>query len=462
MLSKSKIGILGGGITGLAAGIHLSRKGHQVIIFEQDQHVGGLASGKIINDNIYEYGPHFFHTNDPHILREIKNIAQKDLIKFERTILIKFLGNYFIYPLSMLEVLRKLPKKVVLRAILSFIKNNIKKAFRKPKNPNSETVLLGFYGSVLYELFFKNYIYHVWGVYPDKFSPKFAEERIPRISGSIFLNKLISPIRARFSKKSVDKYVENVDGQLYTTKIGYRGIINRMAKEIESNRGQIITDAEVVKVNIDDNKVNNLVVRNNNKEEIDFEVDGVINTIPINELINIINSPVPKEIKESADFLEFRSLVFVGVLVNKPKVLPVSFMYFREHTFNRVYDSSYFSHDTVLPDTTILVAEISSSLQDRWWEDDQYCKEMVLKDLYRENLIAEDDVLEVNVYRYQYGYPIYKLGYEDHLNKILDYINSIENLETAGRQGLFKYINGHIAIKMGFEAADNIIKLIKK
>jgi len=455
-LERKKIAIIGGGITGLAAGMELVRNGYDVDIYEKEDSIGGLASGKIINDNIYEYGPHFFHTNNPRILSEIKEIAGDELIDFERTILIKFMDDYFTYPLSIFEVLKKLPKKIVLSAMFHLIVSNIRGLFVKPEVENSETVLLRYYGKVLYELFFKSYIYHVWGLYPDKFSPEFAMERIPRISGSLFINKLISPIRARLSRKSTKHFVENVDGQLYTTRYGYRGIINKMADNIVKNGGNIHLDTEVVKIGIESGLVKNITVKKDGRES-DIGFDGLINTIPINNAISIIDPGVDGELKESVKKLEFRALVFVGVLVDKPKVLPVSFMYFREHSFNRIYDSSYFSHDTILPDTTILVAEISSGTKDRWWTDDDYCRKKVLEDLLRENIIEKRDVLEANVYRYEFGYPVYRLGYERHLNRLFEFIQNINNMETAGRQGRFQYINGHIAIQMGFKAARKMI-----
>jgi len=455
-LSEKKIVIIGGGVAGLAAGMHLARRNFDVSIFERGDNCGGLASGKIIDGNIYEYGPHFFHTNNPHILNEVKEIAGSELIDFKRTILIKFMDDYFVYPLSIFEVLKKLPKKMVFAAAESLIKNNIKRIFKKPAEENSETLLLKYYGDILYELFFKNYIYHVWGIYPDEFSPEFAMERIPRISGSIFLNKIISPVRAKLTRQSADHFVENVDGQLFTTRIGYRGIINKMAEDIKRNGGRIYLNSEVVGIKVNDKSVKEISV--NSGKTCDYKADALISTIPINKTITIISPPVSKTLRESSESLEFRALVFVGVLVDRPKVLPVSFMYFREHAFNRIYDSSYFSHDTIKPDTTILVAEISSGKKDRWWNDDQYCKEMVLKDLLREDIVKKEDIMDMNVYRYEYGYPVYKLGYEKHLGNLLSYIENMENFETAGRQGKFNYINGHVAMQMGFEAAENIIK----
>lgn len=460
-MGKKKIAILGGGLTGLSAGIYLARNGFEPHIFEKEDQMGGLVGGKIINQNIYEYGPHFFHSNNPLIINEVKNAVGEDLIDFERTILIKFMNDYFTYPLSVFEVFKKLPKSLVMKAVFELIVSNIRGFFKREKNPNSETLLLNFYGNTLYELFFKDYIYRVWGITPDKFSPKFAQERIPKISASIFLNKFISPLRAKFSKKKVKDFVENVDGKLFTTKLGYRGINEKLIEQYLRNGGYIHLNSEVKSVFVNDNTVHKITFKENTSDsetdsEKEFYCDAVINTIPITNLVSMINPKVPKDVQEASNFLEYRALVFVGILVKKEKVLPVSFMYFREHSFNRVYDSSYFGHDTSLSNTTIIVCEISSSGNDRWWIDDDYCIKKAKYDLKREKIIDEKDILEAHVYRYRYGYPVYKFGFENNLETIMNYLSNISNFETAGRQGAYQYINGHIAIQMGFDAAKKI------
>ena len=78
-MNKKVIVILGGGLTGLSAGIFLTRQGHIVHIFEKENHFGGRE----FSGNIYEYGPHFFNANIPEILSEIKNTVGEELIKFK-------------------------------------------------------------------------------------------------------------------------------------------------------------------------------------------------------------------------------------------------------------------------------------------------------------------------------------------------------------------------------------------
>jgi len=40
---------------------------------------------------------------------------------------------------------------------------------------------------------------------------------------------------------------------------------------------------------------------------------------------------------------------------------------------------------------------------------------------------------------------------------LLEAIAATANMETAGRQGRFQYINSHVAMKTGYEAAERLI-----
>jgi protoporphyrinogen oxidase len=132
-------------------------------------------------------------------------------------------------------------------------------------------------------------------------------------------------------------------------------------------------------------------------------------------------------------------------------------MYFREHSFNRIADLSQFGFEIEPPGHTMLVAEISCGKEERYWTDDEYARQAVMADLLRENLVEREEVVEMHVFRAEHAYPIYTLHYEQHRQKVLDAIDGTANMETAGRQGRFAYINIHIAMKMGYEAADRLL-----
>jgi len=185
--------------------------------------------------------------------------------------------------------------------------------------------------------------------------------------------------------------------------------------------------------------------------------DGIINTLPINEALKMMEPGMQPEVLHSAEALKFRALVFVGLLVDRPKVLPSSFMYFREHSFNRISDLAQFGFHVEPDGCTQLVAEITCNQEDRAWIDDDFAKNLVITDLVSEHLLEPGEIIEAHVYRAQHAYPIYTLGYEKHLETLLKTVEGFPNLETAGRQGRFQYINSHIAMKMGYEAADRLV-----
>ena len=153
--------VLGAGCAGLSAAWRLRAAGREVIVIEAEDHVGGLAGGVRIGGSVYEYGPHIFHTTDPEILADIKGLMGADLLPYRRTIKIKFLGSYFQFPLTIKDILSKLPPAMVVKAGLSFAYRFVEGALFRPKVETSETVLRRYYGDVLYKIFFKDYIERV-------------------------------------------------------------------------------------------------------------------------------------------------------------------------------------------------------------------------------------------------------------------------------------------------------------
>lgn len=443
--------VLGGGPAGLAAAWRLARRGHRVVLFEQQEHVGGLGGGIVINGNIYEYGPHLFHTTDREILADIMGIAGDILFPIARPILIKFRGSYFKYPLSIPDVVGKLPFRTLIAAAGSFLIENLRARLHPPAAENSETVLLKNYGRVLYEIFFKNYIEHVWGIPPSGFSPKFASQRIPRLSALAFLFKLAVRWRRRLRPRAAAaNFVENVEGPVYSTTRGFSPVAERMADEIRRHGGSIVTGAAVTRLQRLPDKSYRVTLR----EEYPAAFAAVISTLPLNRLVKMFEPAMPESVSRAADALRFRAITFVGLLVAKPRVLPASIMYFRELSFNRLTDLSYFGFTPAPAGCTLLIAEITCSPGDRFWTDATAASAAVVDELAREGLLDRDLVRETHVYHAEHAYPVFTLGFEQHLERITRAIAGYDGLFVAGRQGLFQYVNIHIAIRTGYDAAD--------
>lgn len=446
-MSREPVVVLGAGCAGLSAARRLREKGIPTVLVEAEERVGGLAGGVRLGGDVYEYGPHIFHTTDARIMADVKALMGDDLLPYQRTIQIKFLGNYFKFPLSMPDVLGKLPLATVLRAGASFAYHFVKGLFVKPAVENSETVLRRYYGDVLYRIFFKDYIERVWGISPADFSPAFARERIPRFDFLDFLDKAVSPKTAG--------YVEKVSGELWTTKRGFSLICERMAEDYLKKGGELRLSTRAVAVRREGGAVVAVeLVRGDAKEVL--PCSGIVNTLAINDAARMFAPALGADALAAAAKLRFRAIVFVGLKVRRPRVLRASFMYFREHSFNRITDLAHFGFHMDPPGSTLLMAEIACDPGDAFWTDENAAVEAVTADLVREGIVARGEIMGQHVFRARHAYPVYTLGYEDALQVLLDAFEGLVNAETAGRQGRFQYVNTHIAMRMGAEAAESL------
>lgn len=454
-MSEGPIVVLGAGCAGLSAGRRLRELGLSVVVLEAEDHVGGLAGGVRVGGDVYEYGPHIFHTTDASVLTDIKTLMGPELLPYERTIRIKFLGEWFTFPLAITDVLLKLPLATTIHAGLSLVWHAAKGRLVRPAQENTETVLRREYGEVLYKLFFKDYIQKVWGIPPTAFSPSFARERIPRFNFLELVDKAVSAVKGALAPaKAVrtEGFVEKVEGNLYTTRRGFSLICDRMAEVLREAGGEIRLNAKVAGLEREGARVSAVLLANGER----IPCAAIVNTLAINEAPLLLTPSLGPEVEAAAKKLRFRAIVFVGLKIKRPRVLPASFVYFREHSFNRVTDLSYFKLQMDPPGSTLLVAEIACDPADAVWSDDAAAKEAVLKDLERESLVARDEILSSVVFRTRHGQPMYTLGFEGALKTVIDAVEGLANAVTAGRQGRFQYVNTHVAMKMGREAADRL------
>ena len=457
--APKKVIIAGAGCAGLAAGVALQKRGFQVMILEKMDRVGGLAGGIVINGNTYEYGPHIFHTTDPEIMEDVQRIAGHVLIPFEKTIKVKFMGKYFGFPLEIKDVLFKLPPLTVIQAGFSLVKHFFVGIFEgEAALVNSEKVLQRYYGDVLYRIFFRDYISKVWGIPPTGMAPSFAKQRVPRLDLIGIWEKIKNTF---FPKKSesikIEGYVEKVEGVNYTTTKGFSAITEAYADEFRKLGGEIRLNTEIVRIQVSDTRCDQVVFRTKGSEtEQTAACDEVISTIPISILPRLLFPTVPAAVLSAAKDLKFRGIVFVGLLIRKPSVLPATFMYFRDKIFNRIMDLAQFHFDLQPKGSTILIAEITCQPEDDAWINEKQSIETVINELLSENLFTHDDVIEAHSYKLEHAYPIYSVGYEEALKNTLAGMSDIKNLHTIGRQGKFAYVNTHVAMKMGYEVAKKV------
>ena len=100
-----KIGVIGGGLMGLALAQRLTRQGHAVTVFERERQIGGLTTW-------YDYGPFFwdkfYHVilpTDIPLIRFLEDIGLGDRLRWARTLTGFYVDQQFYSMSSALEFL---------------------------------------------------------------------------------------------------------------------------------------------------------------------------------------------------------------------------------------------------------------------------------------------------------------------------------------------------------------------
>jgi protoporphyrinogen oxidase len=154
-------------------------------------------------------------------------------------------------------------------------------------------------------------------------------------------------------------------------------------------------------------------------------------------------------------------MVFVYLILDREQLTPDHWLYIPEATltFHRLSEYKNFSENCAPKDKTLVCAEITCNFGDDVWNDsDENLRQITVNDLAKIGLVQPEEVLETFTHREIFAYPLYTLGYREHLDAVLQWIDGVQNLDSTGRQGLFKYNNMDHSIAMGLTAADALLE----
>jgi len=256
-----KVAIIGAGPTGLLIGLRLSQKGHKVTVFEKEKEIGGLTKTFKEKDwqwPLEEFYHHLFSSDKTtqKIIQEL-NLKNKLLFLNPKTSILK--DNKFLKfdtPLSVLKFpyfsfLEKIRFGIV-TLYLKFSNNYF--SFEKIK---ATQWLKKNYGEKVYKILWKPLL----------------KAKFPIKTNQISLSWFWARIKVRGK-------------QLCYIKGSFKTLIKGMEKEIEKNKGQIITDHEI----------------KNQSELKDF--DKIIFTTPSSVLLKVFENKLPQEYKDKIKKLE--------------------------------------------------------------------------------------------------------------------------------------------------------------
>lgn len=432
-----KIAVLGAGLAGLSAAEELVRRGHEVVVVEKEVFAGGLAATVSRGGFHYDLGPHRFHTANDLILDFVRGLPGINLMELERVSRLRLLDRYFDYPLSLGNVLSRMPLHCGAGMMLSFLAEKVRGLYSPREQKSFEGWVLSRFGRKLYELYLAPYNKKLWGMEPSKLSADWASQRItvPSLAGLIRETILPSKVTVR-SLVSTFHYPAGGIGEIS------RGIVSRITDLggtllFSAEPTELVRTASGWRISLPDSHI---------------DCDKVINTIPVNRFTELLGSILPDDVHRSAAKLNFRALVFLTILLDRDTGPLDHWIYTSEdrYLFNRLSIPGNF--DSSVPSQVVF--EYSCVEGDEVWN-------MAQADLLRSTvpgaehlgLFKAEMVLGADVSRCSHAYPVYDLNYAENAARVLDTIEEIPDCVTCGRQGLFRYNNMDHSIEMGKYAA---------
>jgi protoporphyrinogen oxidase len=430
---RERVVVLGAGIAGLATARELRRRGCDVVVIEKAAEVGGLARTFEQDGFRFDLGGHRFHSNNPSVVRWLQELLRSDLLTVPRFSRIHLEGQFVDYPIRFPGALSIFPPLKAARMVGSYLLAKVTEAGRR--NVSFEDWVVKRYGRSLYAVFFKPYTEKVWGIPCSELSEQWASQRIgiPSLWRAVH-HSLLPPKEALATAVS----------EFYYPRRGFGMICNRLHAELLAAGGRVSTRTVLVRCTPGHHGFKVTVSGPDGALET-IEADRVVSTIPLSLLLASIPEELGSREILSRFQLEYRDVICLFLALKRKQVSRDSWTYFpsKKLVFGRTHEPRNWSSEMVPnANVTSLAVEIFSSRGEAVWQlPDGAILELVAEQMSRIGWIARSDIFKWWVLRVPFAYPVYRVGYEDKLRQVKEYLGRWPHLHLVGRTGSFKYMN---------------------
>jgi protoporphyrinogen oxidase len=452
---RPRVIILGGGVSGLGLAWRLSGRGVAVCVLEANDIVGGLARTERTDGYCLDVGPHSFLSEDKGILDTVLSLFDPPLVSVPRTVQFYYEGKYLDYPLTPANVLFGMGLGRGVRSALSFLKSRfrLQPAVADPDDETVESWAIRSFGDHLYRTFFKPYTEQFWKV-P---CTRLAARSIPTHTRMSFIHTLQVLLHRKIAKLD-PSLIEREMLPTYYPPTGFGEIPEQIAVAVRKNGGTILTNCRATTISeLPDGNMRVTCLNNGNRETI--EGTHVVSTIPLRNLIASLEPAAPPEVLASAQALDYRPLVVLGMVTDRPRVLRASYIYVMNKPYNRISETNWFSKAASPPDENIVAVEVACLRDSAAWNaSKEQLFEMCIGALAADGFIGPGDVKRLLLVKAPDAYPIYHVGYGAHLKRVLDHLHSRRSISTLGRTGEFRYMDSDVCIRRAFDLADQLLE----
>ncbi|MEV0757899.1 FAD-dependent oxidoreductase [Streptosporangium sp. NPDC050280] len=450
MSDTKKVAVIGAGPAGATAAYVLAKNGVEVDLYEASAHMGGMARSMELWGQVVDIGPHRFFSTDPRVNALWLEVVGDDYVMVDRLTRILFRNKFFRYPIKADDALRNLGVTEGALCLGSYLWHRLpaRGGDGDGDGETFESWVVSRFGGRLYRHFFKTYTEKLWGIAAADLDSEFAAQRIRGLS-------LWEVAKGALSGGSRQRHRTLVDQFAYPNE-GTGQVYQLMRSRIEDEGGKVHLNSPVHSVTVSGDVVTGLRLA-----EQDVAYDHVVSSMPLTTLMNRL-SGVPEDVAAAVRSLRFRNTVIVYLLVNADDVFPDNWIYVHSDELRMGRITNFRNWTPTLTrgrKETILALEYWCFDDDDFWNWEETLQtELAGKEIVMTGLVSPEQIVDAKVVRIPKCYPVYRRGYRDDLQKVVDFLCRYRGLQVIGRYGAFKYNNQDHSILMGMLAAENIME----
>ena len=442
--TASPIAVLGGGPAGLTAAYLLARRNHPSVLFEATGELGGLARTVVRDGYRFDLGGHRFFTKSAEVERLWREVLGDELLTRPRLSRIRWRGRFIDYPLRLSDVIRKLGPLELTRCSASYAAATVRPASAAE---TFEEWVSARFGRRLFELFFRTYTEKVWGVPTSELRAEWAAQRIRDLS-------FARAARAAILGDGGD--VRSLIEEFLYPRLGPGQMWETLAAETVRMGGEVRMRAPVTALEHASGRLR--AVRTASDR---LETGAAISSLPLRELVGMLDPPPPEPVREAARGLRYRDFLTVALAVRGADPFPDNWIYVHdpEVRVGRIQNFRAWSPEMVPhADRSCLGLEYFCFEDDDLWSaPDEDLVALAAAELEATGLVEPGAVERGWVVRVAKAYPIYDAAYAGRVATIRSWIDGIAGLEQVGRNGLHRYNNSDHSMLTAMRAVDNAL-----
>jgi protoporphyrinogen oxidase len=435
--------VLGAGPAGLTAGYLLAKRELPVVVLEAESQVGGLAKTVERDGYRFDLGGHRFFTKAKEVERLWHEVLSDEFLLRPRMSRIYWNRKFLDYPLRGPDVIKKLGPVELSRVMGSY-----GKAKFRPVRPEEslEDWVTNRFGRRLFELFFRSYTEKVWGVPTSELRAEWAAQRIKGLS-------LTSAAKAAFFGNDGNK-VKSLIQEFHYPRFGPGQMWETMTEEIRALGGEVLLDTPVERIEVADGRVREVIAGGRS-----FEAGHVISSLPLRTTVRVANPGAPGHVREAAEGLRYRDFLTVALVLDGEDLFPDNWIYIHEPRVRVGRIQNYRSWSPwMVPDPTkacVGLEYFCFAGDDLWTMRDEDLVGLAARELEELGLAPRSKVERGYAVRVPKAYPMYDVDYAERVDAIREWLETIDNLQQVGRNGLHRYNNSDHSMLTAIRAVEN-------